>query len=129
MNNNDLDRHITGNWGEDSLSDEVPITPIQIITTHREIHMMGDMVAVCWNLETREKKITIAGIEYIGLEQTRSGNPYIDFVWIRQDNQTDEPYEDEDSPVDGGIDTETAQQLIDELTIAIQYLEQIDNAK
>lgn len=90
---------------------------------------MGDMVAVCWNLKTERVKTIVAGIEYTGKRQTRYGNPYIDFVTVWQDEKTDKLYEDEDSPVNGGINIRDAKMLVIELQLAIDYMNELKNDK
>ena len=63
--------------------------------------MVGEHVAICSNEEFGEK--------------------YIDFVDVRRDND-DEWYEDDDSPVVGGIDVEFAEQIRDELSAAVEIM-------
>ena len=87
----------------------------------RDIHMEGDCVGVCWNLNRAKKSLKDAsGLEYIAVVPVRTGDPYIDFVSIR--GRADDYYEDEDSPVDGGFGVEVAGQIIRELQWAIVYL-------
>lgn len=98
---------------------------MKIYQTHREIHMIGDYVAVCWN--TKQEKRTIKGED--GLTYDAKVNvrchgpydrPYIDFVTVLE---TDEGcYEDDDSPVDGGISANAAEQIAQELIEAAAYL-------
>jgi hypothetical protein len=88
----------------------------------KEVHMFGDYVGVVWN--TEQKKRTIIGedgLAYSAQVAVRSGEPYIDFVWIRGED-ADEPWEDEDSPVEGGLDADSAVQIATELQRAAIYL-------
>jgi len=90
--------------------------------THREIHMIGDYVAVAWN--TREERREIKGedgLTYKATVQVRSGRPYIDFVTV-EETKSGECYENEDSPVDGGISVNAAEQVARELIEAAAYL-------
>ncbi len=98
------------------------IKPVQIVFTEREIHMIGEDVAVCWN--TKEKKLAIEkdGVIYRATENVRTSEPYIDFVWLIEDQGR--WYENDDNIGDGGIFIEQAEQLADDLTKAIQYLEE-----
>ncbi len=100
---------------------------IDVLMTTREVHMIGNMVAVCWN--TQEERRTLTGPDgatYEAAVQVRcaecleQGKPYIDFVTIRHDESGF--YEDEDSPIRGGISQETALQLMKELQDAIEYM-------
>lgn len=87
-----------------------------------EAHMIGEYVAVCWRL--RETK-TVTGTknnQQIHITYERSGEPYIDFLVIRE--HQGEPYRDEDSPVEGGISPHEALVIADELQKAIAHLEQ-----
>ena len=78
-------------------------------TGERELHVFGP-VCVAWNLN-REGK--------------RHGKPYIDFVIMHQTSGGDW-YEDEDSPVEGGISLTTAKTVLYELGQAIEHLENIE---
>lgn len=97
-------------------------TEIKIVQcSDRELHMVGEFVAVAWNLKTVTKSVTQDGIEYTAKTKERKGKPYIDFVWLREDSNGGF-YEDEDSPVDGGFDPSSATSLIQELQAAIDYI-------
>ena len=87
----------------------------------REIHLPSgnQTVAIVWDLTEREIDATK---EYI-----RSSYPYIDFVSIR--GKEGGYYEDEDSPVAGGINPELARTISLELECACQYLEEYCNQK
>lgn len=99
---------------------------IIVSNTYRELHMVGDSVAVCWNVKRSEKEIKGEdGLTYKAEIWTRKDiDPYIDFVCIRErDNK--EFYEDEDSSVAGGISVEHAESIKDELTKAIEYIKSL----
>jgi hypothetical protein len=102
--------------------------PSNIITsnTGRELHMVGDSVAVCWNLKRSEKKIKGEdGLTYKAEVWERTSiEPYIDFVRILK-NRDEEFYEDDDSSVAGGISLKGAERIRDELTKAIDYLKSL----
>lgn len=91
--------------------------------TDREVHMVGDNVGVCWRVESRKKTITGEdGLKYTADEIYRCGDPYINFVWIRKDDEGIFLWIDEDSVADCGFGTETAMLLIDELKLAVEYI-------
>ena len=50
----------------------------------REIHMIGTSVAVVWNTKPDKKTIEKDGVKYTAQVRVRSGDPYIDFVSIRE---------------------------------------------
>jgi hypothetical protein len=88
----------------------------------------NNMVAVCWNIHRAEKKIKgDDGLTYKAevWERTkypgRDNDPYIDFVTVRETGDKDESYEDEDSPVDGGLSLKSAEAIATELTRAVAY--------
>ena len=96
----------------------------------KEVHMVGDYVGVCWNIRYREYEpqhnelpSTPGGLGITIKLPERTYGPYIDFVWVRENNG--EHYEDEDSPVDGGIDKHTGVQIIQELEAAIAYIDSL----
>lgn len=87
-----------------------------------EIHMLGEVVAVKWQLKTTKTKEVMPDGSHVTTERSsRRGPPYIDFVQMRQDRDGTW-YEDDDSPVSGGISETYAQQLVQELQQAITYL-------
>ena len=87
----------------------------------REIHMLGDYVGVVWNTKLQRKTFWGEdGLEYVAWLPARDGKPYIDFLWIRE--LDGEVFDDDDSPVDGGIDAEMALQVSKELQLAVEYL-------
>lgn len=102
--------------------------PKNIITsnTGKELHMVGDSVAICWNVKRIEKKIKGEdGLTYKAEVWERSGNdPYIDFVCVRE-RAEGEFYEDDDSSVAGGMSLKSAERIRDELTKAIEYLKSL----
>lgn len=98
--------------------------PIEIVNTHRELHMMGEVVAVCWNTKTEIVTRSIEGVEYSGQKRVRVGAPYIDFVALREDHG--ERYEDDDSPASGGLSAAYARQLAAELLSAADYIESLE---
>lgn len=100
-------------------SDKAPITIHHL--REREIHMVGDAVGVCWN--TKSEKRAIEGTDgqtYVANVPMRRGDPYIDFVTIR--HREGLVWEDEDSPVDGGMAANYAEGIVQELQAAIAYL-------
>jgi hypothetical protein len=71
---------------------------------NRYVVMMGDYVAVCWNENKNEM--------------------YIDFVNLRYDPRYENQwYEDEDSTVPGGISSNVALHISEELIKAHKYIE------
>lgn len=92
--------------------------------SEKEVHMFGNSVGVCWNLEEDEKHLKGKdGIVYKAKVKIRSGDPYIDFVNIRE--RDGEFYEDEDSSVAGGISIEFAKKILGELQLALEYIESL----
>ena len=87
-----------------------------------EYHMMGDSVAVYWHVKAERREILHNGTTYSAIEHVRYGKPGIDFVWIRERDGV--IWIDDDSPVDGGIDSAFAATLITELQAAIEYIKQ-----
>lgn len=93
---------------------------------HREVMMMGQYVAVCWPGHYEFEKIDEC---YSTEKWQRSHNKwhpygYIDFVWLREDPDGGF-YEDEDSPVEGGLDPDVARQIAAELIKAADYIESL----
>jgi hypothetical protein len=83
-----------------------------------EAHTMGEYVAVCWRLKQVKTQRSIT--------YERSGEPYIDFIDVREHNG--EYYCDEDSPVQGGITPHEALQVAEELQRAYEYLKEMGKA-
>lgn len=90
-------------------------------------------VAVKRICREEEKTIVKDGVTYVARLSVPSGDPYIGFVSLRSqkgygewtNKDTNETvWIDEDDPVSGGISGEFAEQIRDELTVAIQYLEE-----
>lgn len=102
--------------------------PIQPKAIHKlsegELHMMGDACAVRWNVRKSTKTITVDGMDYKAQTYERSGKPYIGFYTVREDSKG-EPWIDEDSPVDGGMGVEWAEQMHRELGLAIEYMKEL----
>jgi hypothetical protein len=95
----------------------------------KEIHMVGDAVGVCWNIHHTTRTIKGEdGLTYRAEVPVRDDDPYIDFVTIREE-EGDTPWEDEDSPVEGGMDVEYAEEIVQELQWAIAYLRGMGIAK
>ena len=90
---------------------------------HREVHMIGDNVAVCWNL--RSVPVTAqpadASPPVTGSHKVRQEPGYIDFVWMRQDGDGTW-YQDEDTIAGAGLTPIQAVNLAGELHLAAQYL-------
>lgn len=93
--------------------------------SEQEAHMMGDYVAVCWNMH--KVKRTLRGpddIVYMAevWERTESSRaPYIDFIDVREDSDGTF-YKDDDSPIHGGLDPKTAIKVAIELKEACDYI-------
>ena len=99
------------------------MNPEIVILDEKEVHLMGTYVGVIWNVEKKQKTIKGEdGVTYRGEIAVRTGGPYIDFITIREDGEG-EPFEDEDSPVAGGLNTKAAAQIITELYDAISYID------
>ena len=89
---------------------------------NKEVHMFGDYVAVVWNCEQEKRTLKGEdGIIYRADVPVRNGTPYIDFISLQHDGE--EVYEDDDSPVDGGLNAGQALQVAQELELAARYLE------
>ena len=99
------------------------MAPKIYILDEKEVHMIGNYVGVVWNVTKKQKTIKGEdGVTYRAEVPVRDGDPYIDFISIREyDNDT--PVEDEDSPVEGGLNTKAAAQIITELYDAISYID------
>lgn len=96
-------------------------TKVSVYQTHRELHVLGDYVAVAWNSKKEKRAIEGEdGLTYQAIVPVRNSAPYIDFVAIRFYGT--ECYEDEDSPAKGGLNVRAAEQIVKELTEAIAYL-------
>lgn len=93
-----------------------------IFTGSRFVHMVGDFVAVCSKASVVKRAVTVDGVEYTAKVNTPVlTDAYIDFVDLRQD-RGGEWYEDDDSPVEGGLAITHAQKVADELNKAIEYI-------
>ena len=94
-----------------------------IITSQpAELHMIGEYVAVRWNLKKEQRELKgDDGLTYKAVAYVRSSGPYISFASIRKING--EEFVDEDSPVDGGISAEFAKEILPELQWAIDYID------
>lgn len=93
-----------------------------------EVHMIGEYVAVCWRLKENRVEVE-AGSKInrtINITYERSGEPYINFLEIREHNG--EYYRDEDSPVEGGFTPREALIVAEELQRAYAYLEEMGKA-
>ena len=88
----------------------------------KEVHMMGDYVGVVWNTrDVTTKTIDAQGRHITTTEGVRNGSPpYIDFLRIRDADS--DPYEDDDSPVSGGLTLKEAAKIAQELLLAVEYL-------
>lgn len=107
-----------------------PIKPIAIHLLERELHMISNCVAVCWNTKNEPKTIEKDGIKYSADARVRSGKPYIDFVTVREFSGSGNEKvlaEDEDKPCIGGMSAASALAFAKELTKAAEYLKQIEN--
>lgn len=94
---------------------------VYFTTNDREVHMFGDNVGVCWNIEYKLRHIREEdGLTYEAMAPIRKGDPYIDFVNIEYHNN--KVYEMEDSPVEGGLSLKFTEQIYQELEQAIVYL-------
>ena len=95
-----------------------------IYMLEREIHMIGDSVAVVWNTKPDKKTLVKDGVKYTAQVRVRAGNPYIDFVTVREYRGNDGPdfVEDDNSPIEGGLSAADATAISKELTAAVEYL-------
>lgn len=96
---------------------------------NKEAHMIGSYVGVCWNIRKRTEIRTIIGEDGLTYTATaelweRYGDPYIDFLEVLQ-GEGGKFYEDEDSPVQGGMTVDFARLIASELNSAIVYLQSI----
>ncbi len=101
------------------------IEPVKVVTTDRLLHMMGDTVAVVWNTKTEQRHVMMDGLDFVGSVEVPNGKPYIDFVDVRQDKDDGTFYEDDDSPVAGGMDPKFATKVAKELLLAVEYINQL----
>ena len=101
------------------------MAPKIVILDEKEVHLMGSYVGVVWNTHPERRQIKGEdGLTYRAEVPVRSGDPYIDFISIREyDNDT--PVEDEDSPVQGGLSVDAAARVAIELTEAIEYIKRV----
>jgi hypothetical protein len=93
-----------------------------------EAHMIGEYVGVCWKIIPSNFFYDLIpdGDGYVKKQSmTRTGKPWIDFLWIRKDG-SGEIYLDDDSPVDGGFHVDAARKIRTELEWAIAYCEAQD---
>jgi len=90
---------------------------------HREVHMIGDNVGVCWNLHrvTLPEGSDSTGQAVNVTRKVRQEPGYIDFVWMRQDGDGTW-YQDEDTIAGAGLTPIQAVNLAGELHLAAQYL-------
>lgn len=89
---------------------------------NREIHMMGDFVAVCWSLRSEKKSIIKDGITYSANIKVRKEEPYIDFITIWRYEDGENCISD-DISIEGGLSVVTAKAVADEITKACDYIE------
>jgi hypothetical protein len=105
------------------------IRKIILGNSSKEAHMVGDCVAVCWNVKKTYKEIKGEdGHSYKAEVWQRTGaKPYIDFIAVSERSNRDDGnyYECDYSPVDGGLSTKQAEKIRDELTRAIEYLKSL----
>lgn len=100
-------------------------TPAIHFINGREIHLFHGYVAVCWNINEKETRTRKSPGEVIlTTTRTRIDRPYIDFLTIRTGRVSQELYVDEDSPIDGGLNADEAQQLVVALQEAIAHLKE-----
>lgn len=106
-----------------------PMEPKIYILDEKEVHMIGEYVGVVWSVTKKQKTIKGEdGVTYRAEVPVRDGDPYIDFISIREDNYPNgdtETYEDEDSPVQGGLSVSTAAKIAVEIHEAIQYYNKV----
>lgn len=97
----------------------------------KDVLMFGDSVGLAWYVTIVEEKqtVTVGDNTYFGATVKRREYdrplPHIDFFWLRQD-ENGEWYEDEDSPVAGGLSLADARAVAAELTAACDYLDGLD---
>ena len=107
----------------------MPIVPTGIYDVgHREVHMIGDNVGVCWNLRTvtLTDETDPSGQHTTVTRKVRQEPAYIDFVWLRQYGST--WCEEEGSVGAGGMSPHTALLVAGELQHAVQYLTDLQSA-
>ncbi len=99
--------------------------------SQREVGMFGAYVAVCWNTkELRQEMQDEQGQSYIKTTRIHDGLPYITFMKIRTNEATGKSY----SPLHGavemkGLNLKAAQQVLQELSAAVHWLEEQTTAK
>lgn len=93
----------------------------------RILHLFEDCVAVAWNTREQKEKSVVDGKTITKTWREPTGLPYIDFVSVRNWNDDEEEriWEDEDSPVEGGMSLSYAKHIYRVLGIAIEYLEKL----
>lgn len=92
----------------------------RLTNTEKEAHfpdgnqVLRRAVAVCWNISTEDyEDWYIPAPEY----------PYISFLTVREDRG--DYYQDEDSPVEGGLSPVEALEIAEELKRAVNYLSRL----
>jgi len=102
-----------------------------VITQHiREVLMMGDYVAVCWNGHYIKEPLPSLPMHKITAQKWQRApfGPYVDFVWLHKD-PSGNPYEDEINPVWGGITADMARQVASEFIKAAEYIEALEKTE
>ncbi len=91
----------------------------------REVHMVGDCVGVVWNTKRQKKQSQQAnGQPFTIIAPERDGEPYIDFVGTMEDDD-EGIYEDDETAITHGMDSETALRVAKELVLAVEYLQSL----
>lgn len=107
------------------MTDEIVISN-EIQVGDKIVKMFGECVAVCWATRKVKKTLNHMGVEFSATVCERANGPYIDFMTVNRDVDSGEFYADEDSPVDGGLSVEMAEQVFVELGTAIKYLRELE---
>lgn len=104
----------------------------KVILSHsgKEIHFPigNSVVAVCWNVNRVEKQIKGEdGLIYTAkvYERKKNSKAYIDFITLHED-EDEYIYEDEESPVEGGLNINYAEKIANEIVRAVQYARSLE---
>lgn len=92
-----------------------PVRIINIPSERLEVHVMGNYVCVCWGFTSVR--------DAAGLRLVKRDYCYIDFCLVRE-TSSGEYYLDEDNPMEGGINSAIALEVIEELKKATEYIKE-----
>ncbi len=110
------------------MEDRIQPKAVHIIDD-QELHMMGNDVAVVWQLTHTTRQITKVedGVTWTANKKTtiRAIHPTISFVWVRLDPNNKEVYLDDDGTSrGGGMTADQAESLAGQLMQAVYYVRQ-----